>query len=75
VLKYPQLNARNFWKDIEHPELGTSLKYPGGAVVTTQGYVGIKRRAPLIGEHNDEIYKELGLTSVEIQDLKDKKVI
>ena len=75
ILKYPQLTARGFWKDIEHPELDASLKYPGGAVVTTQGYVGIKRRAPLIGENNQEIYKDLGLSAGEIQDLKEKKVI
>ena len=75
VLKYPQLKDRGFWKEIEHPELGTSLKYPGGAVVTTQGYIGVKQRAPLIGEHNDEIYQELGLSAGEIQDLKEKKVI
>ena len=75
ILKYPQLTARGFWKDIEHPELGTSLKYPGGAVVTTQGYVGIKRRAPLIGENNEEIYQELGLSAEEIKNLQEQTVI
>ena len=57
ILAYPQLEAREFWKEIEYPELGKTLKYPGGAVKTTQGYVGPKRRAPRIGEHNDEILK------------------
>jgi benzylsuccinate CoA-transferase BbsE subunit len=75
VLKYPQLKARNFWKEVEHPELGTSLKYPGGAVMTTQGYVGVRRRAPLIGEHNEEIYKELGISADELKALKKQKVI
>jgi crotonobetainyl-CoA:carnitine CoA-transferase CaiB-like acyl-CoA transferase len=75
VLKYPQLTARGFWKDIEHPELGTSLKYPGGAVVSTQGYTGIRQRAPHIGENNDEVYRELGLSAEEIQKLKEQKVI
>jgi len=75
ALKYPQLVARGFWKEIEHPELGTSLKYPGGAVMTTQGYVGIKHRAPLIGEHNDEIYQELGMSAGELKNLKEQKVI
>jgi len=75
VLKYPQLLDRGFWKDIEHPELGASLKYPGGAVMTTQGYVGIKHRAPLIGEHNDEVYKDLGLSADELKTLKERKVI
>jgi crotonobetainyl-CoA:carnitine CoA-transferase CaiB-like acyl-CoA transferase len=74
VLKHPQLKARNFWKEIEHHEIG-NLKYPGGAVVTTQGYVGVKRRAPLIGEHNEEIYKKLGISTEELKTLKMQKVI
>jgi len=75
VLKYPQLLDRGFWKEIEHPELGKSLKYPGGAVMTTQGRIGVRRRAPLIGEHNDEIYQELGFSSDELKNLKKQKVI
>ncbi len=75
VLKYPQLVARGFWKEIEHPELGASLKYPGGAVMTTQGYVGVRHRAPYIGEHNDQVYRELGLSAGEIETLKKQKVI
>jgi len=75
ALKYPQLLDRGFWKEIEHPELGASLKYPGGAVMTTQGYVGTRHRAPLIGEHNDEIYRGLGLSAVDIRNLKKQKVI
>ncbi len=59
ILAHPQLAARRFWKEIEHPELGRNLKYPGGAVMTTQGYVGPRQRAPHIGEHNDEIIKNL----------------
>jgi crotonobetainyl-CoA:carnitine CoA-transferase CaiB-like acyl-CoA transferase len=58
VLKHPQLEARKFWKEIDYPGIGR-LKYPGGAVVTTQGYVGPRQRAPRIGEHNDEIIKTL----------------
>ncbi len=75
ALKYPQLKARDFWQDIEYPELGATLKYPGGAVKTTQGYVGPKRRAPRIGEHNEEVYGALGLSTDEIEELKKQKVI
>jgi len=75
VLKYPQLVDRGFWKDIEHPELGASLKYPGGAVMTTQEYVGTRHRAPLIGEHNGEIYQELGFSADELKIMKKQKVI
>jgi crotonobetainyl-CoA:carnitine CoA-transferase CaiB-like acyl-CoA transferase len=76
ILRHPQLEARGFWKEIEHPELGTSLKYPGGAVVSTQGYCGIRKRAPLIGEHNAEVYRELlGIPAKELKSLRDRGVI
>jgi benzylsuccinate CoA-transferase BbsE subunit len=75
ILNYPQLEARKFWKEIEHPELGRSLKYPGGAVMTTYGYVGPRYRAPRIGEHNSEIYRELGLSPEEQKKLKKERVI
>ncbi len=75
ILAHPQLEARNFWQDIDHPELGTKLKFPGGAVKTTQGYVGPKRRAPRIGEHNAEVYGALGLSETELADLKKQRVI
>ena len=75
ILKHPQLEERGFWKDIEHPDLGTSFKFPGGAVMTTQGYVGPKSRAPHIGEHNAEIYGELGVDASRRADLKAKGVI
>jgi crotonobetainyl-CoA:carnitine CoA-transferase CaiB-like acyl-CoA transferase len=76
VLQHPHLAARDFWKEVEHPELGTSLKYPGGAVVMTGGYCGVRQRAPRIGEHNDEIYqKELGISAQEMLDLKGRRVI
>jgi benzylsuccinate CoA-transferase BbsE subunit len=75
ILKYPQLEARDFWRDIEYPQLGATLKYPGGAVKTTQGYVGPRRRAPRIGEHNAEVYGAMGLSDNEIEALKKQKVI
>jgi len=75
ILKHPQLKAREFWQDIEHPELGTTLRFPGGAVKTNQGYVGPRTRAPRIGEHNKEIYTELGLTAADIDRLTAGKVI
>jgi benzylsuccinate CoA-transferase BbsE subunit len=67
AFKYPQFLARNFWTEVEHPELDTKLTYPGGFVKLSDAECGIKRRAPLIGEHNDEIYiQELGLTKDEL---------
>ncbi len=62
LLENAQLNARGFWVDIEHPELGARLKYPGAFAVSSEAPPRIARRAPLIGEHNIEVYEgEFGI--------------
>jgi formyl-CoA transferase len=75
-LTFPQLVERNFWREIEHPELGDRITYPGGFVKTGIGDCGIRFRAPLIGEHNDDIYKkDLGLSSADLIAFKQRNII
>ncbi|MBI4522870.1 MAG: CoA transferase [Deltaproteobacteria bacterium] len=72
----PHLDARNFWQSVEHPELGTSLTYPGGFAKFSATSCKIWRRAPRIGEHNEEVYcGELGLSNEELGKLKDSGVV
>ena len=72
----PQLEARGFWTEVDHPELGTQLTYPSAAFKSSEYYCGIRHRAPLIGEHNQEIYrKELGLAAEQLRVLKEAGVI
>jgi len=52
-----QLQARNYWIDVRHPELNTSIKFPGPPVKMTKTPWKIKGRAPYIGEHNIEIFE------------------
>ncbi len=76
VLESPQLKARNFWEPVKHPELDDVLTYPGAPVKMTETPWKIHRRAPLIGEHNEEVYlKELGLSREELALLKANGVI
>jgi benzylsuccinate CoA-transferase BbsE subunit len=76
IANNPQLASRNFWVEVEHPELGTSITYPGPFAQNTELPPRIFRRAPLIGEHNREIYeKELGISKEKILILKQAKVI
>lgn len=71
-----QLKARNFWETLEHPELGETITYPGAPVKMEETPWRMSRRAPLIGEHNEEVYlKELRLGSEALSMLKDKNVI
>jgi formyl-CoA transferase len=71
-----QHQARNFWQKIEHPKLRAAINYPGGFAKFSDGACQIWRRAPLIGEHNQEIYGgELGMSKPQIADLRKHGVI
>jgi benzylsuccinate CoA-transferase BbsE subunit len=70
------LEARGFWEEVDHPELGRELTYAGAPLKTSSDSWRIRCRAPLIGEHNAEIYAgELGLTPDELAVLKSHNVI
>jgi crotonobetainyl-CoA:carnitine CoA-transferase CaiB-like acyl-CoA transferase len=71
-----QLASRGYWKDVFYPELCTTIKSPGFLFLSTETQTQVRFRAPLIGEHNDEIYeKELCLSKEEISQLKKQGVI
>jgi benzylsuccinate CoA-transferase BbsE subunit len=75
-LEFPQFVERDYWIEVEHPELDTKITYPGGFVKLSDAECGIRRRAPLIGEHNDEIYKkELGMSTEDLVVMKQRGVI
>jgi crotonobetainyl-CoA:carnitine CoA-transferase CaiB-like acyl-CoA transferase len=76
LLTDPQLKAREYWTDIQHDELGTTIPYPGPFLKASETPLQITRRAPLIGEHNLDIYEgELGLSRDMICALKEAQVI
>ncbi len=69
------LNARDFWTKIKHPELGMSITYPRTYIRSTEMDYSTRFRAPLIGEHNKEVYKELGITEKDLQSLQKEGII
>ena len=76
LLESPQFKAREFFVPVAHPELGRSITYPGFPVKVSGQPYRVRRRAPLIGEHNEEVYiGELGLSRKELARLKADKVI
>jgi len=76
LLYNPHLHYRGFWKEVEHPELVCSFIYPGEAAIYNWSPWRISRRAPLIGEHNTEIFcDELGLSRSELSVLAEIGVI
>jgi benzylsuccinate CoA-transferase BbsE subunit len=76
VLQYPQFKERGYWVELEHPEEGMSLNYPGHFFLSNETDNSVKRPAPHIGQDNEDIYSnELGLSGEEIKDLKKSHVI
>lgn len=76
IAESEQLKARHFWIELDHPELNDTIMYPGVPVKASLTPMQLKRQAPLIGEHNHEVYcGELGLTKEVLQVLEKKGVI
>jgi len=72
----PHLRVRDLWTEVEHSELNDTLVYPRPCMLLSETLCEIQRRAPLIGEHNEEIYaEELGLSKSELVTLKQGMVI
>ena len=55
-----QLAAREFFVEVDDAGRALTLTYPGPFAKTSLNGVGIRRPAPRLGEHNDEVYEALG---------------
>jgi crotonobetainyl-CoA:carnitine CoA-transferase CaiB-like acyl-CoA transferase len=55
----PQLAARGFWQMVGDTRPGGPIRYPGGFALVDGTRLPIRRPAPQVGEHNDEIYGDL----------------
>jgi len=78
ILAHRQLAARDYYDRIQHDDIGETVTYPGHFVKDMQDAkrVGIRRRAPHIGEHNREILGgELGLKDRDLTRLAELGVI
>jgi len=76
IVADPQLQDRGFWNPVDHPELSRSITYPGGFAIFSDAPCQVRRRAPSIGEHNEEIYVgEVGLARSDLAKLKEANII
>jgi benzylsuccinate CoA-transferase BbsE subunit len=76
ILNDDQLISRNFWVELHHTELNDTILYPGPFVALNETPLDLGRRAPTIGEHNEEVYgEELGLSGEILATLKASGVI
>ena len=71
----PHLSAREFFVDVDHPVVGRA-QYPGMAVRLPGETLTATQPAPLLGQHNTEIFgQELGYSLEELVSLRTQGVI
>lgn len=71
----PQLAARGFFEDVDHP---VNTRTPHSTLPFTSSRRAEKihvRPAPLLGQHNHEVLSELGLSDKDIEELEANGVI
>ena len=73
LLVDPQLDASNFWFDIDHADAG-NLKYPLG-VFDSEEVTPTTNPAPYLVKDNEVIFGELGLDEAELASLRTRGVI
>ena len=75
VLKSEHLAGRGFFIELEHPNAGT-LRYPGPLLKLSQTPSQVNQRAPLLGEHNEEIYcRRLGYSREDLSSMRTAGII
>jgi crotonobetainyl-CoA:carnitine CoA-transferase CaiB-like acyl-CoA transferase len=75
LVNSPQLRARGFFARIDHPEAG-EIEYPTAPYQLSKTPWAADRPAPLLGEHNEEIYVTLlGYTRQDMAKMRETGVI
>ena len=75
AMEDPHFRARGFPTEVDHPELGQKVTYPGAPYRFEKTPWRIDRRAPALGEHNDEILASIGLDAAGIAALREEGAI
>ena len=60
--------------EVDHPAAGR-VKYPGAPFKMMETPWEIRRPAPLLGQHNEEVMGELGYTKEDLVRLREQGVI
>ncbi len=75
ILDSPQHKARKYFEEVDHPVMG-KVTMPGAPFKMMETPWQLKNPAPLLGEHNEEVYcQRLGYTKDDLVRLREQGVI
>ena len=74
VFDHPQMTENEMFASVHHPEVGRVDMF-NVPVRLSETPGAIKTRAPLLGEHTEEVLRELGYSEAETSELRAKGVI
>jgi len=75
VLEDPQVKARELLKYMEYPGAPKPVPMADTAVRLSVTPGGVQHRAPMLGEHTDEVLAELGYSTTGIKALRQDEVV
>lgn len=74
ALDHPQVRHREMVVERDHPAMGT-VRLLGLPVKLSDTPAAIHRTPPLMGQHTDEILRDLGLTDADLSSLRERGLI
>jgi len=75
IAEHVQLRSRDFFTTVEYDWLDVALEHPRGFAHASEDGIQVRRRAPRIGEHDGEIYGELGIEDERLASLRREGVV
>ncbi len=75
VLDDPHVQAAEYLKMLDYPGMPSPAPVSTTPINLSRTPGGIRHRAPTLGEHTDEILKDLGYQSAEIEEFRKKRVV
>ena len=74
LLKDAHFTGRGFWDELEHPFTGP-VSYPGAPFRMSETPRQVRRPAPQLGEHNEQVYGHIGYSKDDLVRLRERGVI
>jgi crotonobetainyl-CoA:carnitine CoA-transferase CaiB-like acyl-CoA transferase len=75
ILADPHVKVREMLAEIEHPGSGTPVTVAGTPIRMTRTQGGVRSRAPLAGEHTDEVLCGAGMDADRLAGLRAAGVV